>query len=173
MLDRGFNVPLTSSCGRLFDAVSALLGLRLRIDYEGQAAIVLEEVQDMTVTRGFFCPVLETGTGLVLDTRTLFARVLEARSQGETIPVISRRFHLGLMHGLRDWALRAADRTGVRIVGLSGGVMQNRTLTRELPDLLRRAGLDVLVHTLVPPNDACISLGQAAYGRRKLQGQRS
>ncbi len=168
MLDKGFNVPLTSSCGRLFDAVSALLGLRLRIDYEGQAAIVLEDVQDMAVTDFYPCPVLDTDTGLILDTRTILRHVLWARQEGTAASAISRRFHLGLMHGLRDWAVLGAEQTGVQTVGLSGGVMQNRTLTRELPEMLRRAGLDVLLHTQVPPNDAGISLGQAAYGRGML-----
>ena len=172
MLSKKFNTPLTSSCGRLFDAVSALLGLKLRIDYEGQAAIILEDVQDMTVSGSYPCPVLETGDRLVLDTRTLFRHIVEARRGGEPIPAISRRFHTGLMHGLRDWTVAAAEKTDVRTVGLSGGVMQNRTLTQELPELLRRAGFTVLTHTHVPPGDACISLGQAAYGRQKLQNSR-
>jgi hydrogenase maturation protein HypF len=172
MLDKNINTPVSSSCGRLFDGVAALLGLRLTIAYEGQAAIVLESVQDMSVTTGYTCPVREKDGMLILGTRELFARVVRDWEKGTDPGVISRRFHLGLMHGLTTWARLGAERSGVRVIGLSGGVMQNRTLSMELPPLLEQQGLTVLIHDHLPPNDGCISLGQAVYGRERLRQQK-
>jgi len=172
MLDKNINTPVSSSCGRLFDGVAALLGLRLTIAYEGQAAIVLESVQDMSVTTGYTCPVREKDGMLILGTRELFARVVRDWEKGTDPGVISRRFHLGLMHGLTTWAGLGAERSGVRVIGLSGGVMQNRTLSMELPPLLEQQGLTVLIHNHLPPNDGCISLGQAVYGRERLRQQK-
>jgi hydrogenase maturation protein HypF len=106
---------------------------------------------------------------LVLGTRELFARVVGDWEKGTDPGIISRRFHIGLMHGLAAWAGLGAEQSGVRVIGLSGGVMQNRTLTMELPPLLEEQGLTVLTHHHLPPNDGCISLGQAVYGRERLR----
>ena len=169
MLAKNINAPVSSSCGRLFDGVAALLGLKLTIAYEGQAAIVLEAAQDMTVDTGYACGVREEDGMLVLNTRDLFAQVVADWERGTSPSIISRRFHLGLMQGLAAWAEKGAERLGRTTVGLSGGVMQNRTLSMELPPLLEQRGLTVLVHKHLPPNDGCISLGQAVYGRGKLR----
>jgi len=173
LLEKGVNAPVTSSCGRLFDAVAALLGLASTISYEGQAAIRLEHVQDMTVREGYDCP-LSAGDGLLeLGTLGLFAQAAADWEAGAAAGVVSRRFHLGLMRGLARWAAAAAEATGVRQVALSGGVMQNRTLRLELPEALRAAGLEPLCHLELPPNDGCISLGQAAWGRLMLDRERA
>ena len=168
MLERGLNCPRTTSCGRLFDAVAALLGLTLRIDYEGQAAILLEAAQDHNETGAYPCGLLLNAEPAVLDTRSLFAACLHDHEQGESAGVVARRFHLGLIAGLADMAAHFCAREKTTHVALSGGVMQNLTLAVELPEALRMHGLTPLVHNLVPPNDACISLGQAAWGRQKL-----
>jgi hydrogenase maturation protein HypF len=110
----------------------------------------------------------------VLDTLALFSQVYGEWLDGVSSAVISRRFHMGLIRGLAAWAAVLADRTGLGTVALSGGVMQNLTMSTELPAALEAQGLTPLVHTQVPPNDACISLGQAFYGmRRLLNGQPS
>ncbi|WP_462324989.1 carbamoyltransferase HypF [Desulfoplanes sp.] len=171
MLAKNINAPVSSSCGRLFDGVAALLGLKLTIAYEGQAAIVLEAVQDMSADSRYACRVREEEGMLVLGTRDLFAQVVEDWDRGTSPGIVSRRFHLGLMHGLAAWAEQGARRLGMDTIGLSGGVMQNRTLSLELPPLLEKVGLNVLVHTHLPPNDGCISLGQAVYGRGRLKQQ--
>ncbi|QLA19498.1 carbamoyltransferase HypF [Desulfolutivibrio sulfoxidireducens] len=164
MLEKNLNCPVSTSCGRLFDAVSALLGVCARIDHEGQAAIRLEMIQDHAETRAYACPVLTDSSPAVLDTRTLFDQAASDFSRGIPAPAISRRFHLGLMDGLTRLAGIMAEARGTRHVALSGGSMQNRTLARELPDRLRGLGLSPLVHMALPPGDGCISLGQAAYG---------
>ncbi|MFV0422700.1 carbamoyltransferase HypF [Oleidesulfovibrio sp.] len=169
VLERNLNSPLTSSCGRLFDAVSAMLGLCLNVTYEGQAAIMLEYVQDMSITEPYPCPMLTDAQPLVLDTHTLFLAAYADWQNGVPAGVISRKFHLGLMYGLTEMTYGVAAVMGVNTVGLSGGVMQNRTFCKELPELLRQYGLEVLVHRELPPNDACISLGQAYWGRKMLR----
>ncbi|EGJ48525.1 carbamoyltransferase HypF [Desulfocurvibacter africanus] len=176
MLERDVNCPRSTSCGRLFDAVSALLGIKLKIDYEGQAAILLEQAQDQNVSaesRGYACPLLPSplapDESTMLDTLTLFRAVHEDFQAGVPTGIISRRFHLGLVAGLAELAAALAERTGVRTVALSGGVMLNLTMSTLLPDALDRRGLVPLSHEQLPPGDACISLGQAAWGRRAVE----
>lgn len=168
MLMRRFNSPLTSSCGRLFDAVSAMLGICTRISYEGQAAIRLEAIQDKSETRAFSCPLKEKTDGLELDTIHLFAQVHAAWQAGDNPAAISRRFHLGLIDGLGELASRLCTQHECSTVALSGGVMLNLTLAQRLPKALAAKGLHVLTHRFLPPGDACISFGQCAYGRLKL-----
>ncbi len=164
MLEKGLNCPVTTSCGRLFDAVSAMLGLCQAIDYEGQAAILLENAQDLAETTAYDCPVDASRDLVVLDTLALFAQAAADWERGIAAGRVARRFHLGLVSGLTHLAREMAARTGLSQVALSGGVMQNRTLATLLPSALRQAGLTPLCHRAVPANDACISLGQAAYG---------
>jgi hydrogenase maturation protein HypF len=165
LLEKRLNSPTSSSCGRLFDAVSAMIGLKTVISYEGQAAIALEAVQDMAESCAYGCSLGE-GDGLcVLDTLELFAQAHADWNAGTPTGVVSRRFHLGLIQGLADWAAECSRQTGVTVVALSGGAMQNRTLRLELPAALIRRGLVPLCHAYLPPNDGCISLGQAAWGR--------
>lgn len=170
MLAKGINSPVTTSCGRLFDAVAAMLGLCPVIDYEGQAAIRLEHAQDMSVTSAYACPVLTQQEPVVLDTLTLFDQVRVAVMQGEPVGRVARRFHLGLLAGLTALSRHLAAQTGTRRIALSGGVLQNRTIAGALPVLLAQAGLTPLTHRLVPANDACVSLGQAAYGTLRVRG---
>ena len=167
MLEKGLNAPLTSSCGRLFDGVAALCGLANTITYEGQAAILLEKAQDMDETGAYPCP-LKSDDPVALDTLSLVASALEDLNNGVDVGKIARRFHLGLINGLTEMAFSFSMLLDIHHVALSGGVMQNLTLARELPLALQGAGLLPLVHTQLPPNDGCISLGQAAWGLRKL-----
>lgn len=181
ILRKNLNCPLTSSCGRLFDAVSAMLGLCQRMTYEGQAAIVLERAQDMSIPLReavvYPCPLSKNDSGerldadkapRELDTYSLFRALLRDMTAGVPVRVIARRFHASLIIGLADMALHFAKKHGVDHVALSGGVMQNMTFAVELPAALAALGLTPLTHKLLPPNDGCISLGQAAYGQRLL-----
>ena len=165
MIRGGINSPLSSSCGRLFDAVAALLGLASTVTYEGQAAIRLEAVQSGGAEEGYPCPVDMESEPAVLNTGELFSRVYGDWERGETAAAISRRFHLGLCWGLAEMVHLFGRRRGVGRVALSGGVMQNATLSALLPARLQRLGYTPLLHTCLPPNDACISLGQVMYAR--------
>ncbi|MGE4264090.1 MAG: carbamoyltransferase HypF [Desulfovibrio sp.] len=186
ILRKSLNCPLTSSCGRLFDAVSAMLGLCLRTTYEGQAAMLLERAQDLSIpiaeAAEYPCSLIKsTATGRLetdqlpreLDTYSLFRGVLHDINAGEDVAVIARRFHASLIIGLADMARRLAKKHGLEHVALSGGVMQNLTFAQELPAALAERGLIPLTHKLLPPNDGCISLGQAAYGQRMLTLRRT
>ncbi|MHC1789085.1 carbamoyltransferase HypF [Solidesulfovibrio sp.] len=169
MLQKKLNCPATTSCGRLFDAVAAALGLCRRIDYEGQAAIRLERIQDLSETRPYACPVILDRDPAVLDTLALFAQAAADAERGVPAGQVSRRFHLGLVHGLAKLtSAMARTAGGIRRVAVSGGVMQNRTLALLLPAALRDRGLEPLMHLRLPANDGCLSLGQAAYGCRLL-----
>ncbi|WP_147820467.1 carbamoyltransferase HypF [Salidesulfovibrio onnuriiensis] len=168
LLEKNINAPLTSSCGRLFDAVAGLLGLAETISYEGQAAILLEKIQDMSEHGAYPCPLTTDDEPAVLDTLQLVAGALEDLERGVDKGVIARRFHLGLINGLAEMAAAFSEVLGTGHIALSGGVMQNLTIASELPMALELCGLQVLQHTVVPPNDACISLGQAAWGQRLL-----
>jgi len=167
ILEKDINSPKTSSCGRLFDAVAGLCGLANSISYEGQAAIRLEKIQDMNETGSYPCPLMSKDP-VALNTHVLLRGVISDLEAGVPIPAIARRFHLSLIQGLTDMAYSFSLVLGINHVALSGGVMQNLTIATELPQALMAVGLIPLMHKNVPPNDSCISLGQAAWGHRKL-----
>ncbi|WP_461210340.1 carbamoyltransferase HypF [Desulfocurvus sp. DL9XJH121] len=175
MLDKGVNCPLSTSCGRLFDAVSAMLGLKVTAAYEAEAAIALETAQYVAAQYGldhdeFYAleMVPQAHGPALLDTRGLFELAYRDWEAGQDPAVISRRFHCGLVHGLAEACAALCAGEGLTHVGLSGGVMLNLTLAQSLPRALRAHGLAPLTHTELPPGDGCISLGQAAYGQRLL-----
>ncbi|TIH15264.1 carbamoyltransferase HypF [Marinifilum sp. JC120] len=171
VLEKNINCPTTSSCGRLFDAVSAMLGLCSVISYEGQAAIILEKVQNMDEQGAYDCPLEQSAEPYKIHTGELFRQAFEDFQNDISPAIISRRFHRGLILGLADCAELIADQTGIKTVGLSGGVMQNLTIAVELPVELKKHGLTPLVHRYLPPNDGCISLGQAVYGQLLLKSR--
>ncbi|SCL29787.1 hydrogenase maturation protein HypF [Micromonospora pallida] len=156
----GTNSPRTSSAGRLFDAVSAILGLRDRVTYEGQAAIALEQRARLDERGGYRVeaagpvPFVDVGRGLV---RCVVEDLLADVDPGR----IAARFH----HGLADAVVRAAEAvresTGLTSVALSGGVFQNVLLLERVVCGLETKGFRALVHSRVPPNDGGVCLGQA------------
>ena len=160
MLHTQTNSPLTSSCGRLFDAVAALALQRLTVTYEAQAAIALEACCDPRTNLGAYPFALIDGPILQIDTRPLFAAITDDLSQAVPASIISRRFHNGLADILTAATLRIAQRTGLDRVCLSGGVFLNTTLSTALESRLINAGCTVFTHTQVPPGDGGLSLGQ-------------
>ncbi len=148
---------LTSSAGRLFDAVAAVAGVRDVAGYEGQAAIELEQRVDRDETGGYPARVaggVLHGVDLV---RAAAADVLAGAPAG----VVAARFHTGLAAALVELVEAARADCGLSTVALSGGVLQNAVLHQRLVDGLTARGHEVLVHSRVPPNDGGISLGQA------------
>lgn len=171
MLDKGLNSPLSSSCGRLFDAVSALTGICPEISYEGQAAIRLEHLQDHGETQGYDCGALsggKDGAPLVFDSLSLVAQAADDILGGVPAGMVSRRFHNGLSRGLALAASELCKQTATRQVTLSGGVFLNKTLSRTLPSALSLHSLTPHMHEHTPPGDGCISLGQAFFGQLTL-----
>ncbi len=157
----GIAAPLTSSAGRLFDAVAAILGVRDSIRYEGQAAIELEQLADPT-ERGAY-PVTVSGAGpLVVAGADLVRAVAEDLARGRSPAVVAARFHNGVAEVVARCCAVLRERTGVGTVALSGGVFQNLLLLDRSVDLLAGKGFRVLTHSKIPANDGGISLGQAA-----------
>ncbi len=157
----GVNTPLTSSAGRLFDAVASILGIRDRVSYEGQAAIELEQ-RASTDHRGSYPFQLTDDEPFVIDTAPLIGAVASDLTDGAPVEVIAAGFHNAVVDLMVASATRARQETGLATVALSGGVFQNALLVARATAALGDAGFDVLVHRRVPPNDGGISLGQAA-----------
>ncbi|HEV2760062.1 MAG TPA: carbamoyltransferase HypF, partial [Acidimicrobiales bacterium] len=171
------DVLRTSSAGRLFDAVAALLGLRTRITYEAQAAIELEAAaagQPLAGPGGYEIDIgvapdgHGSGRMILLDPGPLLATVVAERDNGVPVGRISAGFHAGLGRGAATAAARVAAENGLDTVALSGGVFQNSRLTDVVVAELEASGLRVLVHRLLPPNDGGVSVGQAAIAARRL-----
>jgi hydrogenase maturation protein HypF len=152
------DVPLTSSAGRLFDAVAALAGVRDRVNYEGQAAIELERRVDHAERGGYPAGL----SGGLIRGADLVRAVVDDLAAGVSVGVVAARFHNGLVDVLARACAAGREETGLVTVALSGGVFQNVVLLRRLTARLRDDGFEVLTHHRVPPNDAGISLGQVA-----------
>ncbi len=179
---RGFSAPVTTSMGRLFDAVGALCGVRTHVSYEGQAAIELEALaasravapdgasRRASASRratgrpgggpgAYDLPVTADGQ---LDARATIADVVEDLRGGVAAGVVAGRFHSAVARGTATACAQAASRAGVDLVVLSGGVFLNRVLLEATVDLLQADGLRVLVPRALPPGDGGISYGQVA-----------
>ncbi|HEY8371260.1 MAG TPA: carbamoyltransferase HypF [Pseudonocardiaceae bacterium] len=162
----GVNAPLTSSAGRLFDAVAALLGVRDEITYEGQAAVELEQWADPTETGSY--PVELCGDDvLVLPGADLVRACVADLRRGVAAPVIAARFHNGLADAIARTCVALRARTGLDVVALSGGVFQNLFLLERTVTALDTLGFRVLTHSRVPTNDGGLSLGQAVVAARR------
>jgi hydrogenase maturation protein HypF len=169
MMQRGLNSPLTSSCGRLFDGVAALAGLRDRIAYEGQAAIELEQRMEPTAER-YQYEFREVGEKLLLSPTAIFRQVYEDAVSGVEPSLISGKFHQTLVEMFAEVSVNLCKLHGLNRVVCSGGVFQNVFLLEKLEERLAGSGLEVYTPELIPANDACISLGQAVIGAMSLAG---
>jgi hydrogenase maturation protein HypF len=158
---RGINSPLTSSAGRLFDAVAAVLGVRDEINYEGQAAVELEQLADPAELAGYPARI-EEGDQLLIAGADLLRGVVEDIQNGRGCTIIAARFHNGVADLIARTCSALRERTGRSVVALSGGVFQNLLLLDRTVSMLEDGGFRVLVHSRVPPNDGGISLGQVA-----------
>jgi hydrogenase maturation protein HypF len=170
MLRAGVSCPLSSGMGRLFDALSALLGICRERSYEGHPAIELEAIADPAASGDYgHTPVRREGDAMVLDGPAVLAAALADARQGTTLPLVAARFHNTIARTTVRAAVAVARREGLETVCLSGGTYQNALLTERTVAGLREAGVRPLVHRRVPPNDECISYGQAVIaGARGL-----
>jgi hydrogenase maturation protein HypF len=182
MCGRHINAPLTSSCGRLFDAVAALCGVRGRATYEAQAAIELE-MQSSTGGDPYNYVVDPTGQAVEwgdvaalprvssreVRLAPMFVALVEDVVAQEPVADIGGRFHATVASMVTDLCQRISQETGLRRVALSGGCFQNRLLLAETVRRLRETGLEPLLHRQVPCNDGGVSLGQAVIGHHMLE----
>ncbi len=158
MIEKDFNTVLTSSSGRLFDAVSAVLGIREINSYEAQSAMELEMIADEDEMSHY---PIEVNDNLIFDQLSIFSSVLEDIKKGVERGKISARFHNTIAQIILKGCEILRDSDGVNTVALSGGVFQNLYLFRKVINLLKERGFSVLYHKKVPTNDGGISLGQA------------
>ena len=167
-LEKQLNAPLTSSMGRLFDAVAALVGVLQIVTYEAQAAIVFEaaiEPAELNAASAYPFDLLsaaDSAAPFLIDPAPTLCAVLDDVRAGVSVSRIAARFHAGAAAMIRDACLLARQQTAVQHVALSGGVFQNNALHRLAVDRLEEAGFTVYTHVLVPPNDGGLALGQAA-----------
>jgi hydrogenase maturation protein HypF len=168
MARRGVNSPATSSAGRLFDAVAALLGVRDEVNYEGQAAIELEQLAD-PAEGGAYPAAVEAGEVLVASAADLVRCAADDLAGGVGQQVISSRFHNGLAGLIVECCELLRQRTGLATAALSGGVFQNVLLLEAVVGRLGARGFTVLTHSRVPCNDGGISLGQAVVAAARTR----
>lgn len=188
MIERNVNSIPTSSLGRLFDAVAALVGLRDFVSFEGQAAMELEmaasdeavgapypyriDSEVVAVEHGAEGDGKDGRTVRLLDFRETVAAIAEDAGKGTPVSQISRNFHETVALSVGEVCHRLRGERGLNDVCMSGGVFQNSLLTTLLSDSLDKAGFRVHVHTRVPPNDGGLALGQAAIAMSRMRGKR-
>jgi hydrogenase maturation protein HypF len=165
-LEKKINAPMTSSMGRLFDAVAALAGVRQSVNYEGQAAIEFEALADPDEAGSYSFELnqheVEVRSGLEALTKDV--------RNGIHASKISARFHNGLAKAIQMTVKKMNQETGIRTIALSGGVWQNLTLIGRTLSLLQADGFTVYLHHQVPTNDAGLSFGQAVVATSRLRG---
>ncbi len=169
MLAGEINSPLTSSIGRLFDAVAAIAGLNYNIEFEGQAAMELEFAIGETAISDAYAIALTDGDPLILDWQPMIETMLEDVRRGVSVAMISAKFHNALVES----AIQVAQRVGEERIALSGGCFQNRYLTEHLVRRLREEGFTPFWHRRVPTNDGGIALGQIVAVLRQQTNSRN
>ena len=176
MADRKLNAVLSTSVGRLFDAVSAILGIKHKSSFEGEASMALEfaaeayEQKDHEQKQNEKIDplVYEEDGHVILNTQLLVQRIVEAKLQGADSGRLAYWFHEILAEQITAVCVEARNVSGRQKAVLSGGVFQNRLLLRLTEERLTEEGFEVLRHRMVPPNDGGIAVGQAAYGMAQL-----
>jgi len=175
IISKGINCPPTSSLGRLFDAVAALLGLPAHTSaqpYEGQAAIALEQLACMDDETGQSYPFLiREQEPVELDVTPLIRAIVGDIRLSVPPTRIARRFHTSIAALLAQACALVRAQTGLNTVALSGGVFQNRLLLEQLVDLLEKMSFQVFLNRRVPPNDGGLSLGQLAIAAARLRAE--
>lgn len=171
-IDKNFNVAQTSSMGRVFDAVAAMLGRGVYNHFEAQLPIALESIADPAIDSAYQFTLYETVEGPVQLDLTLTIRQLIADLQAHiAVSTIAAKFHNAIADALVGLAQKARNTTEINTIVLSGGVFCNRFLTNRLIRLLKQNNFLVLLNRHVPANDGGIALGQAAIAARKMSNK--
>ncbi len=172
MMQRGINSPPTSSLGRLFDAAAALLGVRDEVVYEGQAAIEMEMLAEGEAVDPAYPFAINPGKPATLDVTPMLRAIVDEIARGVPASRIAARFHSSIADMLARVCVEARERTGLKVVALSGGVFQNRLLLEQLLARLHALAFHVYTNRRVPPNDGGISLGQLAVAAARLRPEK-
>ncbi len=168
MADKGINTVTSTSCGRLFDAVSAVLGVRRESTFEGEASTALmftaqRSIRSCNAPLTSSTAVYQENGRVVLDTLSVFKDIVTRFLDGEDKGALAYLFHAALADEIAQCCDVLRRKHGLETVALSGGVFQNKLLLKLSKDKLEENGFNVLIHSLVPPNDGGIALGQAYY----------
>lgn len=179
MADRKINAVMSTSAGRLFDAVSAILGIRRQSSFEGEASTALQFAAEAFEQKQTFelsekqniqqKLIVDSEDCCILNTEALVQQMVEAKLQGADSDALAYLFHQMLAELIVAACIEARKSSGRNKVALSGGVFQNRLLLRLTEEQLLLEGFEVLRHRMIPPNDGGIAIGQAAYGMNWLQ----
>ena len=171
MADNGVNCVTSTSAGRLFDAVSAVLGIRKQVSFEGEAAMFLEyAARNGRNSKKISLPeIFEREGRFILPTAEIFSNIVDRTFSGDEPPVLARFFHEALADEIVAGCERAREMTGITTAALTGGVFQNLLLLELVETGLEEKGFRVLRHHLIPPNDGGICLGQAVYAMAQIQ----
>ena len=160
MIQKKLNTPLISSAGRLFDAVSALMGLNYRASYQAEAPMLLESLADRSVRESYSYEILTKSVSFKAMIKEMVADLSKKKSKG----YISAKFHNTLANLALELALQVRNEYQLKRVVLTGGTFQNRILTEKLISLLSAESFDVFLPKNIPANDQGIALGQLAIG---------
>jgi len=172
MVAKNVNSPLTSSCGRLFDAVAALIGLRSHVNYEAQAAIELEmSIEQGTDDHAYPMDETRIEDTWIIDTKRMFEAIVQDLRRGVSTAAISQRFHNALVAVFSRIAELVRERTALDRVCLSGGTFHNVYLLTHLQKRFEERGFHVFTHSEVPGGDGGLSLGQALVAHHRVSGE--
>ncbi|MCF0229330.1 MAG: carbamoyltransferase HypF [Parasporobacterium sp.] len=170
MTTKNLNAVKSTSCGRIFDAVSAILGVRYRSTFEGEASTYLQfRAEEYEPDEDYRLPELQYIKDGLLNTKDLIMYIIKAAVAGEDKAKLAYIFHDALAQMVRYICIIIRDEGGPDTAALSGGVYQNTLLTKLTKDKLEKEGFKVLIHHMVPPNDGGISLGQALYAMENME----
>lgn len=169
MLNKNINCVTSTSAGRMFDAVSAILGIKKRSTFEGEASTALEYMSDKSAECEIIPEIANIDDGrFIIKTDALIRYLAEKAIGGVSTSYLAEAFHSAVAVMIKIGCLRCREQTCIKTVALSGGVFQNLMLLEKCCDLLKKDGFKVITHSLVPPNDGGIALGQAAVALNKL-----
>jgi hydrogenase maturation protein HypF len=170
MIDRNINSPITSSCGRLFDAVASLIGLRDEVDFEGQAAMELESICQLKYKGNYSYNIIQKAESeFIIDTENMFYQIIDDLKNNKDREEIATKFHNTLADITVSMCVKIREKYKINKVVMSGGVFQNSFLLTQTIKRMKKQNFALFLHKKMPPNDACISLGQAVIGNTRIQ----
>lgn len=172
MIDNNINSPKTSSMGRLFDGVAALIGFSNKITFEGEAAIYLENISDDYNSEVYGFKIKEIDNNFILKFENIIENIIDDIYKNEDIKIISKRFHNTIIKSTVEMALKIREKTNINIIALSGGVFQNEILFKGVVEGLKKYEFQVLTHKNIPCNDSGISLGQLIIANEIIKEKR-
>ncbi|CUN50591.1 carbamoyltransferase HypF [Clostridium disporicum] len=170
MIKNNINCPLTSSMGRLFDGIAALVGFNRRVTFEGEAAIFLENISDKTKVESYKYEINKINEKYIIDTDNIIKGIINDIKSNVGKEVIAIKFHNSIINCTVDMCKKIREESNINCVALSGGVFQNIILFEGIYNGLISEGFEVFTHKKIPCNDSGISFGQLMVAREAYKG---